>query len=47
MPAITICNLGNDIVINPFPSFSVTEIAPVSATKKLAPVTPISAVVNF
>ena len=35
------------MVIKIFPSFSVKAIAPVSAIKKLAPVTPTLALVNF
>ena len=47
IPVIAICTLGNETDIKPLPSFSVSATPPTSATKKLEPVTPTSAAVNF
>ena len=44
MPIRVTCTRGNDVTIRPFPSLVTSVIDPVSATAKLQPVMPISAV---
>ena len=47
IPTTAICTFGKVVLSLALPSFSVMEILPVSAIKKLAPVIPADAVVYF
>ena len=47
MPATATCTLGMDVHMRPFPSLVSSTTVPVSATMKLAPVTLMSAAMNF
>ena len=47
MPIIATCIRGTEVHIRPLPSFVTKVMVPVSATAKLAPVMPISALANF
>jgi hypothetical protein len=47
MPVIAMCTSGTVVHMRPLPSFSTRHRVPVSATAKLTPESPTSAVMNF
>ena len=47
MPMIATCVFGIEVDMRPLPSLVTRTSVPVSATRKLVPVTPISATMNF
>ncbi len=47
MPAVTMCTRGGVVVSSALPSLVTVQMAPVSATRKLAPEMPTSALRNF